>query len=142
MTPRGRALVIILPLALILAGGAGAYFFWFQKRDPGAPEPDKTHLLALEDISVNLADDDRPHYLTVSVSFMLVGPDPEQAAAERDAQIRDAVIMTLTRHTYESLLVEEGKQALKEDLAAAVSEAVASEKVELTDVLFTTFIME
>ena len=139
---RGRILVIVLPLVVLLGGASGAFFFLRGPRPPKAEREDTTYLLALADLSVNLADQDRPHYLMASLGIAISGEDPEQVAAERDPQIRDAVLMVMSRHSYKALLSAEGKQALKHDLSAAVTEALSEDALTVDEVLFTSFVMD
>ena len=162
MTTRGRIpIILLLPLLLLLAGGASAYFFLFRPKSPPPPPPEETYLLQLAEFVVNLADQNRPHYLSASVGLIIAGPHAEDIVEERKAQIRDAVIMAMTQHTHADLLSAEGKLSLKEDIRAAVEQALAQQdetspgedgKAEpdpsagqpfsVREVLFTDFVME
>jgi len=139
VTRHGRALLIVLPIVLALAGGAA---FVIVKRAGGRrPPPQVSCTLDINDLTVNLADQERPRYLTVSLALTFVGIDPKAAIAEREPQIRDSVIMALTQHTYHDLLLTEGKEALKRDLAAAVEGTLVGREVRVEAVLFTQFVM-
>jgi flagellar FliL protein len=142
MRDRGRALLILLPLLILLAGGAGAYLYLVPKRPADSAAPKQTYLLALPELAVNLADQDRPHYLTISLGFVIAGEDVESQVEERDAWIRDAVIAVMSQHTYRDLLSSEGKESLRDDLSAAASQVLSEQELEVTEVLFTTFIMD
>ena len=132
----------LLALALVVLLGGGAAFFVLSG---GLPRPARTrdtvYLLTLADLSVNLADQDHPHYLMASLSLAIAGERPEERVPEQDAQIRDAVLMVMTRHAYHQLLSAEGKGKLKDELAAAVTEVLSEEKLRVKEVLFTSFIM-
>ena len=143
MKARGRVLLIALPLAVLLLGGGGAYYYFFMReRGPKPEPPEETHEIALPDLLVNLADEDQPHYLSASVSLVVSGLEPEEAVAEREAHIRDAVIISMTQHTYENLLTPEGKESLKEDIKLAVEEVLAGQDLTVAEVLFTMFLMD
>ena len=143
MRTRGRVLLIALPLAVLLLGGAGAYYFFFMRERAPKPEPpEETYEIALPDLLVNLADEDQPHYLSTSVSLVVSGLEPEEAVTEREAHIRDAVIMSMTQHAYEDLLTPEGKESLKEDIRLTVGEVLADQNLAVTEVLFTMFLMD
>ena len=142
MRNRGRLLLILGPLILLLGGGGAAYFFFFNKRPAKAAPAEETCELTLADLTVNLADTERPHYLSASVSLVLKGVSPEAVVEEHESGVRDAVIMVMTQHTYADLLLAEGKEALKRDIAVAVEETVSEGRLAVEDVLFTSFLME
>lgn len=143
MRRQGRVLLIALPLAVLLVGGAGAYYYFsMRERGPKPEPPEETYEIALPDLLVNLADEDQPHYLSTSVSLVVSGVEPEEAVSEREAHIRDAVIISMTQHTYEDLLTPEGKELLKEDIKLAVEEVFAGQHLAVAEVLFTMFLMD
>jgi flagellar FliL protein len=139
---RGRLLLILGPLILLLGGGGAAYFFFFNKRPAKAAPQERTCELTLSDLTVNLADTDRPHYLSASVSLVLKGVNPEAVVEERELEVRDAVIIVMTQHVYADLLSAEGKEILKSDIALAVEEALSEGRLAVEDVLFTSFLMD
>lgn len=134
-----RLVLIILPALLLLGGGAAYYFLYRAK--PSAP-PEQTYQLDLPDLTLNLADEDRPHYLKTGVSLVILGAPPEEALRERESQVRDAVIMVMTQHTYAELLSPEGKEALKQSVQIAVDADLCEHGFQVHDVLFTEFIMD
>jgi flagellar FliL protein len=136
----GRILLVALPAVALAGGGAAFYLLRVAPRRP-APKPNACYLLSLTDLTVNLADRGRPRYLTASIAFTIAGEEPERKVSERDAQIRDAVLMVVSKHSYQELLSAEGKQALKEGLAAAVSEVLREDRLTVKEVLFTSFVM-
>ena len=142
MRNRGRLLLILGPLILLLGGGGAAYFFFFSKRPAKAAPEQRTCELMLSDVMVNLADTERPHYLSASVSIVLKGVDPEAVVEEHESGARDAVIMVMTQHTYAELLSAEGKETLKRDIAVAVEEALSEDRMAVEEVLFTNFLMD
>ncbi|UCC69076.1 MAG: flagellar basal body-associated FliL family protein, partial [Armatimonadota bacterium] len=101
---RGRVLLIALPVVLLLGGGAAYFFFFLRPSPPKAPPPEETFEYELTDLTVNLADQDKPHYLSASVGLVITGPEPEETVEQHKAQICDAVIMAMTQHTYQDLL--------------------------------------
>lgn len=138
---RGRVLLIALPVVLLIGGGA-AYFYFLRPSLPKPPSPEVTYEYELTDLTVNLADQDRPHYLRASVSLVIAGPQPEGSVEQFQGQMRDAVIMAVTQHTYQDLLSAEGKAALKDDIEAAVESVLSDEGVTVSEVLFTNFLMD
>jgi flagellar FliL protein len=140
MRNSGKIIILLIPIVL-LAAGAGAWFFLLRGR-PHAKPPEKSFALALTELTVNLADTGRPHHLSASVTLTLKGAEPEKAAATCDAQIRDAVLMTMSQHRYDELLTPEGKQALREQMLTEVRKALLARKLAVEDVLFTAFLMD
>jgi len=137
----GRALLLVLILVLLLGGAAGAYFAFFHSGAKKAP-PEVTHQLTLSDLIINLADTDKPHYLSASLSLIVAGESPEEVVEEREAHIRDAVLMVVSRYTYGELLSVEGKEELKRELVTAVTEVLAEHALRVEEVLFTDFVMD
>lgn len=141
MTDRGRALVLALLLLVAVGGCAVGFVFLRQRRVPADSTRAEHYLLTLNEISVNLADQKQPHYLTASVVLGISGPRPERALPEHEPEIRDGVVIAMSKHTYQQLLTADGKAALKDDLAQAVGRVLAEENLEVTEVLFTSFLM-
>jgi flagellar FliL protein len=135
----GRVLLLLIPVLLLAGGGAG---FVLLRGQHHARPIEKEFPLALNELTVNLADTGRPHYLSASVTLAIKGADPEKTAAEYEAQARDAVLMVMSQRKYQELLSPEGKQALKDGILVEVGKALAKRKLEVTDVLFTTFVMD
>lgn len=139
---RGRVLVVVLPVLVLVAGGGAGYWFLLRGR-PAPAQPEVTsYRVALDDLMVNLADRERPHYLRMSVTLVMSGVAPEKAAEDYAAEIHDAVITAASEHTYDDLLSTEGKEALKSDIAAAVEAVCGDDRLAVSDVLFTAFLME
>ncbi len=139
MRNRGRMLLLLIPVLLLAGGGAGLVLL--RGRHHAKPA-EKEFPLALNVLTVNLADTERPHYLSASVTLTLKGADPEETVAEYEAQVRDAVLMVMSQRKYRELLSPEGKQSLKDGIAAEVGKTLAERKLTVTDVLFTTFVMD
>jgi len=143
MKQRGRVLFPLLLLVALLAAGAAAYYFFFLRGASGDNEPqEETFEIALTDLTVNLADQDRSHYLSASITIVIKGIHAEAAAEEFDAAIRDAVIIVTTQHTYQELLSADGKDRLKRDIQTAVEQSLAGEHLAVEDVLFVSFVMD
>jgi flagellar FliL protein len=136
----GKTIILLIPIIALAAGGGG-WFFFLRGRHHAKP-PEKGFALALTELTVNLADTDRPHHLSASVTLTIKGAEPEKAAAECDAQIKDAMLLVMSQHRYDELLTTEGKQALREQISAEVGKALSARKLTVDDVLFTAFLMD
>jgi len=62
--------------------------------------------------------------------------------AEKEAQIRDALISTLSSKTPAEVLTIEGKEQLKEDLIEAVNEAIGFEEGPIVNIFFNDFLVQ
>lgn len=148
----------------IVVAGCGGVAIWLSKSGrlglpTGVPrveaatvtEPAKTHLVALEPLLVNLADDGGHSYLRAGLTLRVAdAPAPKGAKAEEpakgkpvnefEADERDAALAVMGRETTAELLAPEGKEALKQALRKALAEHVPDVKV--TDVLFTEFLVQ
>jgi len=142
MKKRRRTRGLVVFLVLLVGGGAAAYYFLCMRKPTKEAPPEETVELALADLSVNLADKTRSHYLTASITVVVKGVEPEAVLEKHQAAIRDAVIGVTTQYAYNSLLAAEGKEKLKDDIATAVEGALAGERLSVEEVLFTNFLME
>ena len=156
-------------LAMLVAGviavaGCGGVVVWLAKSGKlglptgvpkveaaTKPEPPKTHLVALEPLLVNLADDGGHSYLRVGLSLRVEDKAPVKGAKaeepakgkpvnEFEADERDAALGVMGRKTTTELLAPDGKEELKQALRAALTQRVPEIKVQ--DVLFTEFLVQ
>ncbi len=160
--------MMAMMLAMVAAGviavaGCGGVVVWLAKSGKlglgaGVPkveaatkEPPKTHLVALEPLLVNLADDGGHSYLRAGLSLRVEdkppvkGAKPEESAKgkpvnEFEADERDAALGVMGRETTTELLAPAGKEELKQQLRKALAERVP--EVKVTDILFTDFLVQ
>lgn len=161
-------LVIAVVVAVIVAVGlCGTAAFWLVRsgRIPAlsgvktveaatSPVPVPTHLVVLEPLLVNLADQDGRAYLRVSLTLrvedkpLAKGEKPAAEAApakgktqnEFEAAERDAALSVLGRQTSGDLLAETGKERMKQQLKQAFAERIPEVKVK--EVLLTEFLVQ
>ncbi|MDW5264317.1 MULTISPECIES: flagellar basal body-associated protein FliL [Acidobacteriaceae] len=107
-----------------------------------------THLLALDPLLVNLADQGESTYLRLSITLQV-----EDAIATKDsratnnksgddvtAAVRDTALTVLGQQTADSLLAPSGKEDLKVELLKALNEHDPDIKVK--KILFTDFLVQ
>ena len=156
------AMMLAVGLAVI---GAGGVVIWLAKsgRLPvtGAAkvetvvkaEVPKTHLVALESLIVNLAEEGGRSYLRVAMTLRVQDPaavkgeKPKEeipakgrAVNDLEAAERDIALTVIGRETAAELLAVDGKENLKERLRAAMAEKMKDTKV--VDVMFTEFLVQ
>jgi flagellar FliL protein len=150
------AVVFGVVLAVLGIGGA-VYYLAHTGRLPihagiaARVEPGvsaSTHMMALEPLLVNLADEGGRAYLRVALTLRLADGAGDKTNSETDKQgkgtneaaVRDTALQVLGRQTADGLLAPDGKERLKVELKAAMAERNADLKV--TDLFFTEFLVQ
>ena len=116
------------------------------KVEPAAPA--ETHLMVLDPLLVNLADEGGTAYLRLSLVLRVV-----DVAAKKDSKtkvdksddaavdaVRDTALTVLGRQTSDSLLAPDGKERLKTELKRSLSQHNPNLKV--ADLFFTDFLVQ
>jgi flagellar FliL protein len=156
-------LILIVAVLVLLLGGGGAGGYWFlvvkpraeaaaaQAGDaPGASGTKKGHAatggaaVKFDPFVVNLADEGGTRYLRVGLSLVIDGDEAEAKELEETKvgllRVRSAVLELLTQQTADHVVTQEGKQQLKEAIEKAANQVL--DPVEVTDVLFTEFVVQ
>jgi flagellar FliL protein len=131
--------ILIIVVALVVLGGA-----WFMLMGPGsgkgeaeAAEPVPGEVVALEPITMNLADG---RLLKVGLALQLPLESAGGGHGELNGSVAlDEAISFLGEHTYAQLAVPEGRQKAKAELSKRVYERYHHEVLE---VYFTEFVMQ
>ena len=161
--------LIVFCTVLIVLGAAGGGIYWFIRSGrltmpamaaPVSPaavkvDPVKTKVVLLEPLLVNLSENGGGGYLRVVMALEVEDPPPlkdakpkEEKPAEKgsarvnelDVRLRDAALTVLGRETSQALLEPDGKELLKKQLKAAISEHLP--EVKVVDVMFTEFLVQ
>jgi flagellar FliL protein len=132
---KSRKMLIVIALAVVLlGGGAGAYFAFFaggSEKEAVAPEPGL--VVALEPITVNLADG---HFLKISIALQATA----EAHAEPDgSKALDILISQFSNKSVGELSSNEAREEHKKKLIEQVTKAYEG---EVYDVYFTEFVMQ
>jgi len=109
--------------------------------------------MVLEPLLVNLADAGDSSYLRIALTLRVVDVADDKASKTKEekskddkgtddtvAAVRDTVLTVLGRQTADDLLATNGKERLKVELKAALTEHNADLKVK--DVFFTDFLVQ
>ena len=144
-----KKLLLIILVVVLMGGGGGGYFIFSKsasaKQTEKKAETEKTRtkleLLELPEFVVNLQDKLRSHYLKTTVVLEISGGGSEKLK-ELTPYLRDAVITTLSRQEYELLLTERGKSELKRELLVCIQKLADKADAKVSNVLFTSFVMD
>jgi flagellar protein FliL len=146
-------LVLILLVLLVLGGGAGGGAWWWMAKSQAASGHDanggheaanaESGVLALEQFTVNLADEEASRFLRATVHLVIDKGD-EVKEIEEDKlkliRVRSSVLELLTMQTSARVTTTEGKTELKRAIAARTSEIL--KPIKVIDVLFSDFVVQ
>ncbi|MEN8005397.1 MAG: flagellar basal body-associated FliL family protein [Candidatus Krumholzibacteriota bacterium] len=109
--------------------------------DVASEVPQRGVMVGLEDIIVTLAGSSRhPRYLRININIEVQDQVTAEAVRMRLAQMRDAVIMTLTEKTVEDLSKPGGKMNLRAEIFRRLDESIAGGK--LMNVYFSDLVIQ
>lgn len=152
-------LIVMLIGAAIASLGFGGVLYYLSRSGrlsirrsavvkPGPPVQTAVHLLALDPLLVNLADEGANTYLRVSLTLQVADAPLKKGSGAKDdkggdnaiAAVRDTALTVLGGQTADGLLAPDGKERLKVELKKALAEHNADLKV--TKVFFTEFLVQ
>ena len=154
--PKSKLLLLVLVGLVLLLGGSGATWFFFvhgkaaqaageKTAQPEKKDPEFT--LHLDSFTVNLNDQEESHFLRVTLELGLghapKGDGKEGAESSGGlpiAQARDTILTILSACKANELLTPEGKNALKQQLLAALQQKVP--EMDARNVYFTEFLVQ
>jgi flagellar FliL protein len=146
-------LVLILLVILVLGGGGGGAWWWMAKSQAASGHDAKagghegvteeSGVLALEQFTVNLADEEASRFLRVTVHLVIDKGD-EVKEIEEDKlklmRVRSSVLELLTMQKSARVTTTEGKTELKHAIAARTSDIL--KPIKVIDVLFSDFVVQ
>jgi len=132
---KGKKKLLIIIVAAVIAlggGGAGGYFF-FAGGEEVAPAPEPGEVVALESITVNLADG---HYLKLRIALQATA---EVAEVPDGSKALDIAIEQFSNKSIAELSSDAERNRQKGELREKISKAYDE---EIMDVYFTEFVMQ
>jgi flagellar protein FliL len=147
-------LILVLLILLVLGGGAGGGAWWFMGRSQAASGheakagehggiSEESGVLALEQFTVNLADEDASRFLRATVHLVIDQGDAVKEIEEdklKLMRVRSSVLELLTMQTSARVTTTEGKTELKHAIAARTSDIL--KPIKVIDVLFSDFVVQ
>ena len=159
---RKKLFVMLLAALLVSAGAASAWFFLYRVRPASAKaaaesaEPRAAHegepkgdaeegevseVVELQPFIINLADENEPRYLRMTVSLGLSAEGGEGKADPLfTTKVRNALLNVMTTKRSQDVLTVEGKALLRKQLLIAAREAVSKPRVSA--IYITDFIVQ
>lgn len=152
-----KLIIMIVAAVLVLGagGGAGWYFLQSGEAADAAPAKDskkkkkksedvKLEYVPVEQFTVNLQPENGEQYLQVQFTLQVEGQEQVQLIKDNMAVVRNRVLLLLSGKKASEISTVEGKQQLAAEIQAAVRQPFEKEgdEQEVTDVLFTSFIIQ
>lgn len=140
-----RLIIILAVVLLILAGGAVAAKFLLFKKKPATKPPvvhEKMETIELGGIVVNLANEDKSHYLRITVVLAFPGDEKSvEELNENKFKIRDQVIQLLRRKSYTEVAAPDYTEKVKEEIMQAINKHLP-ERQKITEVYVSEFLVQ
>ncbi len=154
-----KKLIIIVAAAVLLLGGGGAAGWYFmQAGDPAGSHETaketkkkkkeksdvKPEYVPVEAFTVNLQPENGEQYLQVQFTLQVDGAEEGTLIKDNMAIVRNRVLLLLSGKKASEISSVAGKQQLAAEIQAIIREPFQKEgdEQEVTDVLFTSFIIQ
>jgi len=154
-----KLVVIAVAAVLLLGGGGGAAWYFMHGSGDAATEHDspkdskkkkkkesnaKPEYVPVEAFTVNLQPENGEQYLQVQFTLQVAGPEQGTLVKDNMAIVRNRVLLLLSGKKASEISTVEGKQQLAAEIQAIVQEPFEKDgdEQEVTDVLFTSFIIQ
>jgi flagellar protein FliL len=143
---KGSLLIKLVILVVILGAlGGGGFFAYkkFFKHDPDKQAEEK-HVekvfFDMDSFLVNLADAGGKRYLKITMKFELNNAKVSEEMKNRNFEVRDAVLMTLSAKEFDDIAPSSGKGSLKREIMTVINGLMKQGQV--VEVFFTDFIVQ
>ncbi|HEV7816084.1 MAG TPA: flagellar basal body-associated protein FliL [Janthinobacterium sp.] len=147
-----KLLIIIIATVTVLAGGgAGAFFFMHDKSDAATDAKHKKAAPAgppvfvpIDPFTVNLQPENGEQYLQIAFTLQVASLEQVEQVKDNMPKVRSRLLLLLSSKKASEINTPEGKKQLANDIMAQVKEPFQAkgEPQEVTDVLFTSFIIQ
>jgi len=97
-------------------------------------------MIKLDDFVVNLADKDSRRYVRIGMTLEVKSSSAEDELKKRSAQVRDAIMVTLSDKRSEDIEGADGKEFLRRTLLARINDVLVIGKV--FNLYFTDFVIQ
>lgn len=155
---KGKGMLIGIIAAVVIAVGAGGFFF-LKGKGGAAGEPRQVaqesaghasghdgsekksgSIFNLEPFIVNLQDNSGTRYLKLTINLELAPDASTEELSAQTAQIRDSLIILLSSKGYSDIGTVEGKYQMRDEIVARVNQFLNRGKVKTA--YFTEFVIQ
>lgn len=141
---KGKTLIIVIGVAILLGGGVGGYLFFTgrgEEKPAAAPEKEEAGVaVKLEEMTTNLADTGGRRFIQVEVEVRIKDEKAAKAVEEELAVVKDAILQVLRSTAYDDAAGAGGMDRLRKEIRERVNAALGHDQV--TDVYFGKFIVQ
>ncbi|WP_091874705.1 flagellar basal body-associated protein FliL [Massilia yuzhufengensis] len=152
-----KLIIIAVAAVLLLGGGGGAAWYFMQGGDAAAGHESpketkkkkkesgaKPEYVPVEAFTVNLQPENGEQYLQVQFTLQVDGAEQGTLIKDNMAIVRNRVLLLLSGKKASEISTVQGKQQLAAEIQAIIREPFEKEgdEQEVTDVLFTSFIIQ
>eukprot|EP01114_Cavostelium_apophysatum_P017041 TRINITY_DN4970_c0_g4_i2.p4 TRINITY_DN4970_c0_g4~~TRINITY_DN4970_c0_g4_i2.p4 ORF type:complete len:174 (-),score=63.93 TRINITY_DN4970_c0_g4_i2:375-896(-) len=154
-----KLVVIAVAAVLLLGGGGGAAWYFMHAGGDATAEHDspkeskkkkkkesdaKPEYVPVEAFTVNLQPENGEQYLQVQFTLQVAGAEQGTLLKDNMAIVRNRVLLLLSGKKASEISTVEGKQQLAAEIQAIIREPFEKDgdEQEVTDVLFTSFIIQ
>ena len=151
--------IIALAAVLLLGGGGGAAWYFMnaggeeaaehgakdaKKKKKKETSDAKPEYVPVEAFTVNLQPENGEQYLQVQFTLQVEGTEQGTLIKDNMAIVRNRVLLLLSGKKASEISTVQGKQQLAAEIQAIIREPFVKEgdEQEVTDVLFTSFIIQ
>ena len=142
-----KMVVIAVIGMLVVAMSAGAAWFFTKGSGPEHAEVKKAvkpEFVVIDAFTVNLQPENGEQYLQIQFTLEVAGLEQVEVIKTNMARVRSRVLLLLSNKKASELSTVEGKNILAKEIIAEVKKpfAAGAPAQEVTDVLFTSFIIQ
>jgi flagellar FliL protein len=130
---KGKLIIIIVVVVLLLGGGGAGGYFYFAGGEEETPAPEPGVVVALDPITINLADG---HFLKISIALQATAEAHEEPDGSKAL---DLMISQFSNKSVAEFSSNEAREEAKKKLKEAVEKAYEG---EVMDLYFTEFVMQ
>jgi flagellar protein FliL len=147
---RARARLVAAAAAIVALGASGGAAAWyFLPRDAGESPPRQAApkaptFVQLDPFTVNLKPEGGEHYLQVSLTLQVARQADADLLKVYMPQVRSRLLLLLSSKRATDLLDTAGKERLKEEISAHVSQPLLPQAnpIAVSGVFYTSFVIQ
>jgi len=127
----------------LLLGGSGSEAESAEEQEADTPQLD-AHYFPLEQLTVNFGQGGPVRFLQVDIQVMARDKQVFQTLENHMPVVRNDILLLLGSQKYEEISTREGKEALREEIHAAINRVLQSQADSpgIEAVYFTNFVMQ